>query len=57
MSAPDRRVLPDAPDLRHLKDQAKALVKAGAAPSLAEAQFSLARSYGFDSWPKLNVHV
>lgn len=57
MSAPDRRTLPDAPDLRHLKDQAKALVKAGVAPSLAAAQFHLARSYGFASWPKLKAHV
>ena len=35
---PPRR-LPDRPNLRHLKDQAKDLVKAGAAPSITAAQF------------------
>ena len=35
--------LPEHPDLRHLKDQAKDLLKAGEAPSLAEAQFQIAR--------------
>ena len=45
------------PDLRHLKDQAKDLLKAGGAASLADAQFQLAREYGFASWPKLKAHV
>ncbi|HEX4487312.1 MAG TPA: ankyrin repeat domain-containing protein [Terriglobales bacterium] len=49
--------LPDRPDLRHLKDQAKNLLKAGAAESLTEAQFQIARLYGFASWPKLKAHV
>jgi ankyrin repeat protein len=49
--------LPDHPDLRHLKDQAKDLLKAGHATSLAKAQYLLARQYGFASWPKLKVHV
>jgi Ankyrin repeats (many copies)/Ankyrin repeat len=49
--------LPDRPNLRHLKDQAKDLLKAGQAASLAEAQFKIARQYGFASWPKLKAHV
>src|SRR3989441_6100248 len=48
---------PDRPNLRHLKDQAKALGKAGGAKSLSEAQFAIARLYGFPSWPKLKAHV
>jgi ankyrin repeat protein len=51
------RPLPDRPNLRHLKDQAKDLLKAGAAASLADAQFQVARLYGFASWPKLKAHV
>src|SRR6266481_6516725 len=49
--------LPDRPNLRHLKDQAKDLFKAGSARSLTEAQFKIARLYGFASWPKLKAHV
>ena len=41
------RPLPDRPNLRHLKDQAKDLVKAGTAKSVTDAQFQIARSYGF----------
>lgn len=51
------RSLPERPDLRHLKDQAKDLLKAGAADSLSKAQFQLSRQYGFSSWPKLKSHV
>lgn len=51
------RTLPDHPNLRHLKDQAKDLLKAGAAPSLADAQLKIAREYGFPSWPKLKAHI
>lgn len=51
------RPLPDRPNLRHLKDQAKDLLKAGGAESLSDAQFKTARSYGFASWPKLKAHV
>ena len=36
------RPLPERPDLRHLKDQAKDLLKAGQATSLAKAQFQVA---------------
>src|SRR4030081_3864356 len=51
------RPLPDRPNLRHLKDQAKDLLKAGKAKSLTDAQFQIARLYGFASWPKLKAHV
>jgi ankyrin repeat protein len=51
------RSLPEKPDLRHLKDQAKDLLRAGNAASLTDAQFRLAREYGFASWPKLKLHV
>src|SRR5438552_4047095 len=51
------RPLPDRPNLRHLKDQAKDLLKAGTAASLADALFQTARLYGFASWPKLKAHV
>jgi hypothetical protein len=51
------RPLPDRPNLRHLKDQAKDLLKSGGAESLTDAQFRIARLYGFASWPKLKAHV
>jgi hypothetical protein len=49
--------LPDRPNLRHLRDQAKDLVRSGAAPTLAAAQLRIARQYGFESWPRLKHHV
>jgi len=54
---PDPRPLPDCPNLRHLKDQAKALVKTGLVATITAAQFQVARLYGFASWPKLKAHV
>ncbi len=51
------RQLPDHPNLRHLKDQARDLLKAGGAESITDAQFKIARLYGFASWPKLKAHV
>ena len=51
------RPLPDRPNLRHLKDQAKDLLKTGAAVSITDAQFKIARLYGFTSWPKLKARV
>jgi hypothetical protein len=51
------RPLPERPDLRHLKDQAKDLLKAGGADSITDAQFRIARIYGFASWPKLKAHI
>ena len=49
--------LPDRPNLRHLRDQAKELVRSGAVATLAAAQFQIARDYGFASWSKLKHHV
>jgi ankyrin repeat protein len=51
------RALPDRPNLRHLKDQAKDLLKTGAATSLADAKFQIARLYGFASWSKLRAYI
>ena len=51
------RPLPDRTKLRHLKDQAKDLLKTGAAASITDAQFKIARLYGFASWPKLKAHI
>ena len=51
------RKLPERPNLRHLKDQAKELLRAGAAKTLATAQLHLARQYGFATWPRLKQHV
>jgi len=51
------RPLPERPNLRHLKGQARDLLEAGAAASIADAQFQIARLYGFASWPKLKAHV
>jgi ankyrin repeat protein len=51
------QALPDRPNLRHLKDQAKDLLKVAKAASLADAQFQIARLYGFASWPKLKAYV
>ncbi|WP_199701080.1 ankyrin repeat domain-containing protein [Jiangella rhizosphaerae] len=53
--------LPSRPDLGHLKKQAKQLLRRlrddepGA--RLSDAQFRLARGYGFASWPALRRHV
>ena len=54
---PEKRTLPDRPSLRHLKDQARDLLNKGAAKSITDAQFQIARLYGFASWPKLKAHV
>ncbi len=51
------RLLPPSPNLRHLKDQAKDLLRSGGAKTLADAQFKIARSYGFESWPRLHAHI
>ncbi|ADB35902.1 Ankyrin [Kribbella flavida DSM 17836] len=68
---PTRR-LPDAPNLEHLRNQAKTLlreVRAGdpeavalaeqfhPVANLADAQLVIARSYGFPSWPRLSRHL
>ena len=41
--------LPERPDLRQLKDQARDLLRDGGASSLSQAQFGVARRYGFPS--------
>ena len=51
------RPLPDRPNLRHLKDQAKDLLKAGNTRTLSDAQLQIALQYGFPSWLKLKTHV
>jgi ankyrin repeat protein len=51
------RQLPEHPNLRHLKDEAKSVLRAGQAASLSAAQLHVARHYGFASWPKLKAHV
>ena len=56
-SDPEARFLPARPNLRHLRDQAKDLLRAGKAASTSEAQLKIAREYGFPSWPKLKAHV
>lgn len=54
-------ILPDRPNLDHLKRQAKdrlrQLQAASPGARLADAQHALARDYGFASWPKLKAHV
>jgi ankyrin repeat protein len=55
MSEP--RSLPPRPDLRRLREEAKRRRKAGEFSSLALAQLSLAREYGFRSWPRLKFHI
>ena len=65
--------LPAKPNLEHLKKQAKELLHnfqqgdpesiellrsvATASPKLSDAQYVIARDYGFVSWPKLKEHV
>ena len=55
------RNLPTHPNLEHLKKQAKDLLhelkQQNSDEHLAEAQFALAREYGFASWPKLKAYV
>jgi ankyrin repeat protein len=53
--------LPDAPNLEWLRKQAKRrleeLRQANPAARLADAQFDLARQYGFPSWRALKAHI
>ena len=55
------RELSDQPNLEYLKNEAKELLAARRPQhpgwKLADAQHALAREYGFESWPKLKVHV
>ena len=53
--------LPDAPDLDWLRKEAKRrldeLRKSTPAAKLADAQFDLAKQYGFSSWRALKAHI
>jgi ankyrin repeat protein len=49
--------LPANPNLRHLKDQARDLLRLQEAQSLSEAQFKIARRYGYASWPRLKAYI
>ena len=55
------RNLPPHPNLEHLKKQAKDLLQdlkqQNPALKLADAQHTLAREYGFASWPKLKAYI
>jgi ankyrin repeat protein len=60
-SAPASRSLPDAPNLDWLRKQARrrldALRETDPAAQLAEAQFDVAKQYGFSSWRALKAYV
>jgi hypothetical protein len=55
------RDLPARPNLEHLRKQAKelraSLQQQNPEFRLADAQHQIAREYGFESWPRLKVHV
>jgi hypothetical protein len=55
------RELPPYPNLEYLKKQAKDLLidmrQRDPASKLADAQYAIAREYGFSSWAKLKAHV
>lgn len=55
------RNLPPHPNLEHLRKQAKDLLhdlqQQNPDSKLADAQFAIAREYGFASWPKLKAYV
>ncbi len=69
------RELPARPNLEHLKNQARTLLRERiashpsatarfeavgitvAAPKLADALHTIAREYGFDTWPALKLHI
>ena len=58
---PEPASLPDAPNLDWLRKQAKRrleeLKRADTCARLADAQFDLAKQYGFSSWRALKAHV
>jgi hypothetical protein len=55
------RALPAHPNLEHLKNEAKqrlrSLRESDATAKLADAQFQLAREYGFTNWRQLKAEV
>src|SRR5689334_5610476 len=58
-----KRLLPGRPSLEQLQRQAKELLRdmrggeSTSPPTLADAQFALAREYGFESWARLKRYV
>jgi ankyrin repeat protein len=55
--SPEPRELPARPVLRRLRDEAKSRKRSGEFATLAEAQYTVAREYGFASWPRLKIFV
>ena len=51
------RQLPDTPNLRFLKVEAKRRLAAGEFTTLHDAQLAIAREHGFSSWTALKVAV
>ncbi|GAA5187389.1 hypothetical protein GCM10023322_35650 [Rugosimonospora acidiphila] len=51
------RSLPDQPNLRYLKIEAKRRLSAGEFPSLHDAQLAIAREHGLSSWAALKATV
>jgi CubicO group peptidase (beta-lactamase class C family) len=51
------RALPDRPNLRFLKIEAKRRVSAGEFPTLHEAQLAIAREHGYPSWTALKTAI
>lgn len=61
LPADQTRVLPQTPSLEHLRNEAKALLKAARRDNpvlrLSDTQRDLARSYGFSGWRSLKRYV
>lgn len=55
--SPEPRELPVRLVLRRLRDEAKSRKRSGEFATLAEAQYTVAREYGFASWPRLKIFV
>ncbi len=59
--APDARPLPPRANLEHLKNEAKTRLKElrreHPQAKLAEAQYAIAKAYGFASWRAMKAHV
>ena len=51
------RALPDQPNLRYLKVEAKRRLSAGEFTTLHEAQLAIAREHGLPSWTALKEHI
>ncbi|MEY9848227.1 serine hydrolase domain-containing protein [Streptacidiphilus sp. MAP5-3] len=51
------RALPDRPNLRFLKLEAKRRLAAGEFPTLHDAQLAVAREHGLPSWTALKEHI